>query len=89
MADLIATKSMTYNTRRLMAGDLFQAKPRDARVLTAIGKARLAGEAPKAAELEDIAAVRAEYEQIVGKRPFNGWDVATLREKMAAHVAGD
>lgn len=39
--DLIATRSMTYNTRRLMADDLFEARPRDARLLIAIGKARL------------------------------------------------
>lgn len=38
--DLIATRSMTYNTRRLMADDLFDARPRDARLLIAIGKAR-------------------------------------------------
>jgi hypothetical protein len=36
---------------------------------------------------EDITAVRAEYETVVGKRPFYGWDVSTLRQKMAAHVA--
>lgn len=38
--DLIATRSMTYNTRRLVAEDPFQARPRDARILIAIGKAR-------------------------------------------------
>lgn len=32
----------------------------------------------------DIVALRAEYERVLGKRPFYGWDAATLRDKMAA-----
>lgn len=31
----------------------------------------------------DMAALRAEYTAIAGKRPFPGWDDATLRQKMA------
>jgi len=45
MADeiqMVATKAMTYSTRRLQADDLFPAKRRDARLLVAIGKARYA-----------------------------------------------
>lgn len=38
--DLIASKAMTYATRRLIADDMFQASRRDARLLVAIGKAR-------------------------------------------------
>ena len=41
---LIATGPLTYGTRRLQAGDLFDADPRHAGVLTIIGKARPAGE---------------------------------------------
>ena len=37
----------------------------------------------------DIAAVRAEYERLIGKRPFMGWDAATLRAKIAAHEAAE
>jgi hypothetical protein len=33
----------------------------------------------------DIPALRADYEALAGKRPFNGWDEATLREKIASH----
>jgi hypothetical protein len=36
---------------------------------------------------EDITALRAEYEAALGKKPFNGWDAATLREKIAAGAA--
>lgn len=32
----------------------------------------------------DLTALRAEYFAKLGKRPFNGWDAATLREKIAA-----
>lgn len=39
MPSLIATKPMTYATRRLKAGDPFRANRRDARILRAIGKA--------------------------------------------------
>ncbi len=31
----------------------------------------------------DLAAVRAEYSEKMGKRPFNGWDINELRAKMA------
>lgn len=31
----------------------------------------------------DLAAVRAEYTSVTGKRPFNGWDADTLRAKIA------
>jgi len=38
---MIATKTLRYGTRSLRAGDEFEASPRDARVLQAIGKAGL------------------------------------------------
>ncbi len=31
----------------------------------------------------DLADLRDEYQQFVGKRPFHGWDAPTLREKIA------
>ncbi len=99
MQKLIATKSFTYNTRRLQAGDEFEARPQDALLLVGIRKARDPEErkpgkiAPPHAALkekitpapeDDIAAVRAEYLDVVGKKPFMGWDIETLREKIAA-----
>jgi len=36
---------------------------------------------------EDLAAIRAEYEAAVGRKPFHGWNAETLREKIAAHKA--
>lgn len=34
-------------------------------------------------EDEELSALRAEYQDVVGKRPFHGWDADTLREKIA------
>lgn len=33
---------------------------------------------------DEITALRAEYERVVGKRPFMGWGVDKLREKIEA-----
>ena len=30
-----------------------------------------------------LSALRAEYQEVVGKRPYHGWDAGTLREKIA------
>ncbi|ACL57575.1 hypothetical protein [Methylobacterium nodulans] len=38
----------------------------------------------KAEAQDGLAALRAEYERVVGKRAFHGWDVETLRAKIAA-----
>ncbi len=82
MADLIATKALKYATRRLLPDDHFTTKnERDARILVGIGKAR---RAVKAEPVKDeLAELRAEYQEAVGKRPFYGWDADTLREKIA------
>jgi hypothetical protein len=37
---------------------------------------------------DHMRALREEYTRVVGKRPFSGWDEATLREKMAAAQKG-
>lgn len=39
---------------------------------------------PAAVTPPDLMAARADYEQIFGKRPYHGWDAATLREKIGA-----
>jgi hypothetical protein len=40
--------------------------------------------APITGEVGGAAALRTEYEALAGKKPFMGWDEATLREKIAA-----
>ena len=75
-----AVKAMTYATRRLRAGDDFMASRRDARILAAIGRAEYA---PDAEPVDPLADARAEYQAKIGKRPFHGWDAATIKAKMA------
>lgn len=96
MKSMIALKSFSYATRRLMPGQAFQASSQDARLLVAIKKAREEREpsaiAPPPAQLvakiasttEDLKLLRAEYERVVGKKPFAGWKADELRTRMAA-----
>lgn len=90
MRDLIATQPFTYATRRLKAGDYFTAQTsRDARVLLALRKVKIATEKPstatepEAVEGAEIQTLRANYERMFGKRPFMGWDAEKLREKLS------
>lgn len=112
---LIAVKAFRYSAGRINVGDLFHATPADARLLTAIGKARADQPRPEeqlpppprelleriaraegaqdgaqgdGAQLQDdaeaLSAARGEYFAVLGKRPFAGWSVDVLREKIAA-----
>jgi hypothetical protein len=36
---------------------------------------------------QELATLRQRYKDVVGKRPFNGWDAGTLIEKIEAHQA--
>lgn len=99
---MIAARSMTYGTRRLQAGEAFEAPRRDARLLAAMGRAKTV-EVEEAGSQEPrdpldhdsdgrkdgsesggdaLKALRAEYHDVVGKRPFAGWDADTLRAKI-------
>ena len=73
-------KNNGYMDRALRARD-----PRFARVLGKMGYERSdLVPSPPVAPAEGLTALRDEYERALGKRPFNGWDAATLREKIAA-----
>ncbi len=41
------------------------------------------GPKPEPEPVPDITDVRREYTRVVGRRPYNGWDIATLRQKIA------
>jgi len=71
-------KSKTYMTRAMRAQD-----PRFANVLGKLGYERGDMTAAPAAPIEDLSTVRAEYLEVVGKRAFNGWDIDTLKAKIA------
>lgn len=93
------TRSGRYGTRMLKAGAPILVSGPLAREMIALGRATLEkptktkpqldhdrnGEpgGSKTATGDDIAALRAEYQAKFDKRPFNGWDADTLREKIA------
>lgn len=73
-----------YMTRALQSQD-----PRYARILGKLGHPVPAGvlktqEDALEKELKDL---RDEYQDVVGKRPYHGWEAAELREKIAAAKA--
>lgn len=84
-------KHQGYYTRALRAND-----PRYARIFGRLGYGRsdLAADDAVESKAEDrgeqgkdqerLAALRDEYQSVVGKRPYHGWDEATLAEKIAA-----
>lgn len=74
--------AQVYRTRMLSAGDPVTLGASDARLFAKHGWA----EEPKrrtVATVDELPALRAEYQEKLGKRPFNGWDADTLREKIA------
>jgi hypothetical protein len=71
-----------YLNRMLSARD-----PRFAKIAAKLGYHRR--DMRPAAPRDDIADLRAEYERVVGKRPFMGWDAGQLREKVDAHRKGE
>ena len=90
---MIATKAFRYGARRLMAGDVFDAVARDARLFEAIGRAQryetreATAEVPPmpaevAAALPDIDALR-DKARSVGIEPDRRWSAATLERKIA------
>ena len=87
MPELVATRRLTYATRRLTAGDTFNARSeRHARVLVAIKKARRPGvesETVDPTPVGDVKSLREKYTEVVGSRPFMGWDAETLAAKIA------
>lgn len=97
---LVVTKPLTYGTRRMVAGDVFEPQKKNHGVaLLASKKVKKLPErrpgkiAPPSAELvakvaddplAELASLRAEYADRIGRRPFMGWDAATLRAKIDA-----
>ena len=82
---MTATKSLRYRTRRLLAGDEFEVRNEgEARLFSRMGAVRVAAPKPAKTGDSDLTKLRAEYQAKFGKRPFNGWSVEKLRERIAA-----
>lgn len=85
-------KSQSYMTRAMRARD-----PRFATILGKLGyssaglpaekpmgsKAQRQASAAPDAPFDALPALRKQYQEVVGKRPFNGWDAETLQAKIA------
>lgn len=85
-------KSQFYMTRAMRARD-----PRYATILSKLGytRADTVAETPKGSKAQPQAtstseapadalhALRQQYQEVVGKRPFNGWDAEKLQAKIA------
>ncbi|MCW5722146.1 MAG: hypothetical protein KIS86_13480 [Devosia sp.] len=106
MRDMIATKPLVYNSRRMLPGQHFTVKTdRHARLYAALGKARSAGliDAPPAPVARKIATppkspasgneasaldkLRADYFEVVKKKPYHGWDAAELQRRIDETLA--
>jgi hypothetical protein len=91
---VIATRTGRYGTRMLTAGDALTLSGPAARAMIALGRAeekpirnprgRVVYDPREETPTGDLASLRAEYREKLGKNPFNGWDAATLREKIDA-----
>jgi hypothetical protein len=75
-------KHQEYYTRALQARD-----PRYARIFDKLGY-RTADLVAHEGAGPDIHELRKLYEELTGKRPFNGWDAPTLSAKIAEKRAG-
>lgn len=76
-------KHQGYFTRALRAND-----PRYARVFGKLGYGRsdLVAEepaVPPAPAADDLTALREQYQAVVGKKPYHGWDADELRKRIA------
>ncbi|OWJ71383.1 hypothetical protein CDV50_10275 [Haematobacter massiliensis] len=80
MKQMIATKRLRYANRSMVAGDEFVASSRDADILVRRGSARYD---TKDAVTDDLPTLRAEYQTVVGKKAYHGWDAETLKAKIA------
>jgi len=87
---MIAAKPFRYGTRMLQAGDVFEASPRDARLLGAVKRAReyvvrAVAEVPpppKDLAISNLDALR-EKARSVGLKPHHRWSEETLAKKIA------
>lgn len=80
------TKSNSYMDRAMRSAD-----PRFARILGKLGYQRsdMVAKAAAAEAEDELAELRAQYQEAVGKRAYHGWYADTLREKIAEATEAD
>lgn len=78
-------KKSTYMDRALKSRD-----PRFARILGKLGYERrdMVAADPADSDADDLTTLRAEYQDVVGKRAYHGWREDELRAKIDAAKAG-
>lgn len=81
---LDAIGKATYGTRDLVAAPVERKKPH---ALDHDGDGRKGGS--KAGAGDDMQALRAKYQEVVGKRAFPGWDAAELQRRMKEASAAE
>lgn len=69
-----------YMDRALRAKD-----PRYAKVLRGLGYERrdMVAEQARQEQPDDLTQLRADYQEVIGKKAYHGWDADTLRAKIA------
>lgn len=67
-----------YLTRAMNARD-----PRYAKIAEKLGYGRRDVQAKPRKPVDDMKVLRARYAEVVGKKPYHGWDADTLRTKIA------
>ena len=68
---------------RALAGKEPAVPTREVAALETQANAASAPEAAASAEAEELEQARADYREIFGRKPYHGWDAATVREKIA------
>lgn len=71
-------KASNYMNRALQSRD-----PRFKEILGKLGYERADIVSNASQQADDMGELRKEYQEVVGKRAFNGWDAATLKAKIA------
>ena len=78
-------KNNSYMDRAMRAAD-----PRFARILGKLGyQRRDMVDTSDADEGDDLTALRAEYQDVVGKKAYHGWSADELRDKIAEAKGAD
>jgi hypothetical protein len=97
MVEVTAAKELRYGGKTYVAGDQIEMPDKDANLLSRIGRVAIAPPPIKtdlpASVAEDApderTALRAEYQERLGKRPCHGWSSDELRERLGEYQRRD